>query len=86
MKSKSQVKSISWVKRMKLKRILMMMKKKMKNMKESNNKKKCKKYKFQEMMSKIMIFFDLMHMICKKNSYRKQHFHRIFYTIFCSIC
>ena len=44
----------------------MMMKKKMKNMKESNNKKKCKKYKFQEMMSKIMIFFDLMHMICKK--------------------
>lgn len=65
----------------------MMMKKKMKNMKESNNKKKCKKYKFQEMMSKIMIFFDLMHMICKKNSLEnKQHFHRIFYTIFCSIC
>lgn len=45
-----------------------MMRKMMNSMMMNNKKKRKKKYKFLEMMSKIMIYFDLIKTIFKKIS------------------
>lgn len=67
LKSKLQANSGFWVKR-KIKLMSKMMRKMMNSMMMNNKKKRKKKYKFLEMMSKIMIYFDLIKTIFKKIS------------------